>query len=99
MISNNGGLQPRWRQDGKELFYYGIDGKLMAVAVKANGNNFEAGSPSPLFEVRVLSGPPTSGGSYAVSHNGQRFLINIPVEESFPAPAVVVQNWTASLKK
>jgi eukaryotic-like serine/threonine-protein kinase len=99
MISINGGLQPRWRQDGKELFYYGIDGKLMAVEVKANGNNFEAGSPSPLFEVRVLPGPPISGGSYAVSHNGQRFLMNIRVEASFPSPAVVVQNWTASLKK
>jgi hypothetical protein len=49
MVSINGGLLPQWRTDGKELFYYGIDGKLMAVAVKANGSNFEAGSPNPPF--------------------------------------------------
>ena len=98
MVSINGGIQPRWRQDGKELFYYGIDGKLMAVDVKANGNNLEAGTPGALFELRPVFGPPTGGAPYAVSNDGQRFLINI-AEESSPLPAAVVQNWTASLKK
>ena len=98
MISINGGGQPQWGQDGKELYYY-WDGKLMAVTVKANGNTFEAGSPSPLFEVRPVGGPPTALPPYTVSHDGQRFLINIVAEDSSPVPAVVVQNWTASLKK
>jgi serine/threonine protein kinase len=99
MISINGGGQPRWRPDGKELFYYGLDGKFMGVTVKANGNNFEAGSPSQLFEVRPAGGAPTAGPPYAVSRDGQRFLINVVAEDSSPVPAVVVQNWTASLKK
>jgi Tol biopolymer transport system component len=98
MVSIDGGIQPRWRQDGKELFYYGIEGKLMVVDVKANADNFQAGTPSPLFEVRPVSGPPTAGPPYSVSHDGQRFLINI-TEESSPSPAIVVQNWTSSLKK
>ena len=99
MISINGGSQPQWRQDGRELLYNGRDGKLMAVPVKANGNNFEAGSPSELFEVRPVGGAPTAGPPYAVSRDGQRFLINVVAEDSSPVPAVVVQNWTASLKK
>jgi len=99
MVSINGGLLPQWRTDGKELFYYGIDGKLMAVAVKANGSNFEAGSPNPLFDVRLIQGAPTGAAAYAVTHDGKRFLINVLAEESSPSPAVVVQNWTASLKK
>ena len=98
MISINGGGQPRWGQDGKELYYY-WDGKLMAVTVKANGNNFEAGSPNPLFEVRPVGGPPTALPPYTSSRDGKRFLINIVAEDSAPMPAVVVQNWTASLKK
>jgi len=99
MVSINGGLLPQWRTDGKELFYYGIDGKLMAVAVKANGSNFEAGSPNSLFDVRLIQGAPTGAAAYAVTHDGKRFLINVLAEESSPSPAVVVQNWTASLKK
>jgi serine/threonine protein kinase len=99
MVSINGGFQPRWRGDGKELFYYSVDSKLMAVPVKTNGNNFEAGSPVALFLVRVLSGPPTGGAGYTVTHDGQRFLVNVLAEESSPSPAVVVQNWTALLRK
>jgi serine/threonine protein kinase/Tol biopolymer transport system component len=98
MISRDGGIQPRWRHDGRELFYYS-DGKVMAVEVKTDGNNFEAGNPHALFETRLISGPPTGGGGYAVSRDGQRFLLNMLAEETSPAPAIVVENWTASLKK
>ena len=98
MVSINGGSLPRWRQDGKELFYVAPDNKLMAVSVKTNGNNFEAGSPNPLFEVR-LSAPVTGGASYAVTRDGQRFLMNVVVDEASPSPIVVVENWPAVLKK
>jgi eukaryotic-like serine/threonine-protein kinase len=97
MVSIDGGRLPRWRDDGKELFYYGMNGKLMAVTVKTDGNNFEAGSPNALFAARFVLGPPTAAGSYSVTRDG-RFLINLP--EELPAtPAVIVQNWTATLKK
>jgi serine/threonine protein kinase len=98
MISTNGGWQPRWRADGKELFYYSLDNKLMSVEVKTNGNNLEASNPTSLFAERVVIGPPSSAASYAVNHDGQRFLMNSLPEESSPVPAIVVQNWTAALR-
>jgi len=98
MVSINGGTMPRWRADGKELFSISPDSKLMAVSVSVNGNNFEAGSPNPLFDVRV-SPPITGGTSYAPTRDGRRFLMNALAEESAPSPAVVVENWTAALKR
>src|SRR5262249_42224694 len=59
-ISTKGGMGPHWRRDGKELFYYAPDGKLMAVEVKS-GASFEAGLPRVLFEFRSGSGGPTVG--------------------------------------
>jgi Tol biopolymer transport system component len=99
MASTNGGFTPRWRQDGKELFYIAPDRKLMAVDVRGDSNKFEVGSPHVLFELRVVAtlGPPVS--PFSVSHNGQRFLINMLVEESSTAPMTVVENWTAVLKR
>jgi hypothetical protein len=48
-VSNTGGNQPRWRGDGKELFYLSTDNKMMAVLVKT-GSNFDAGTPTALFQ-------------------------------------------------
>jgi Tol biopolymer transport system component len=99
MVSINGGFEPRWRRDGKELFYLGTDNKVMVVQVKTNGNDFEAGTPSPLFQANLTLFVPVGGSAGEVTHDGQRFLINVLVEETSSSPAVVVQNWTASLKK
>jgi eukaryotic-like serine/threonine-protein kinase len=99
MVSINGGFQPRWRRDGKELFYFGTDNKLMAVQVKTNGDDFEAGSPSSLFQASLTPPIPIGGSAYEVTHDGQRFLINVLVDEASSSPAIVVQNWTASLKR
>ena len=99
IVSIKGGSQPQWRSDGKELFYVAPDAKLMVVQVKTVGNNFEAGTPSPLFEMRAVGGPPTGATFYTPTHDGHRFLINMPAEESSPLPAVVIQNWTAALRK
>ena len=96
MVSVNGGTMPRWRRDGKEMFFISPENKLIAVSVNVNGKNFEAGSPNPLFEVRVTLG---GAASYAVTRDGQRFLMNAPAEQSASLPAVVVQNWTGLLKK
>jgi serine/threonine protein kinase/Tol biopolymer transport system component len=102
-VSNGGGSQPVWRRDGKELFYIGADGKLMALEVRL-GSRFEAGDVKPLFDTHIVvsSGVPSgvlaSRTNYAVSGDGQRFLINNFTETSAP-PITVVLNWTADLKK
>jgi Tol biopolymer transport system component len=100
-VSTAGGGQPRWRRDGKELFYLTEDGKLMAVSVKA-GATFEAGTPALLFQTKtygmaIIS--PAFGQQYDVTPDGQRFLINEDLSELTAAPITVVLNWTAGLKK
>jgi serine/threonine protein kinase/Tol biopolymer transport system component len=99
MVSINGGSQPKWRRDGKELFFISADSKLMLVQVKSDGANFEAGTPQPLFEAHITAGPPIVGSNYAISKDGQRFLLNVLAEDSSPDPAVFVQNWTTALKR
>ena len=90
-VSTGGGSFPRWRRDGKELFY-SSGGKVMAVDVKASGSGFEPGAPRLLFERSGV-------GIFDVSGDGQRFLIPVLVEESSPEPITVVLNWTADLKR
>ena len=98
-ISNGGGDEPRWRRDGKELYYTAPDGKLMAVDVKG-GSTFEAGAAKPLFQTRRRE-PIASADlfSYDVSADGRRFLINTDVGEVTSLPLTVVLNWTEELKK
>ena len=94
-ISTTGGVQPRWRNDGRELFYIADDGKLMAVPVKT-GATFEFGSPSALFEPPVPQSPDSQG--YEVSPDGLRFLFRtVPAGEK-ATPITIVTNWLASLK-
>jgi hypothetical protein len=97
-ISTSGGSQPVWRRDSKELFYMAAGRTLMAVPVTAD-STFEAGVPRLLFQTRtpsVLQPYPTN---YAVSADGQRFLVNNVVEEGFSPPITVVLNWTSELRK
>ena len=91
-ISSEGGGFPRFRRDGKELFYLAANGKLMAVEVKANASGLEFSAPKPLFDAH-------STARYAVTADGRRFLINKPVEESTSAPITVILNWTAEAKQ
>ncbi|MEP7273037.1 MAG: hypothetical protein ABI882_16170, partial [Acidobacteriota bacterium] len=94
-ISAKGGDSPRWRRDGKEIFYVDPDAKVMAVEVKT-GSAFEAGIPKVLFDVGALRS--TFRGGYAVTADGQRFLFVSRGEETDPSLAVVV-NWTVELKR
>src|SRR4030095_8967259 len=66
-VSTGGGCLPRWRRDGKELFYLS-GGKMMAVDVKASGSSFEPGVPKLLFEMAAVS---RSGNHFDVSGDGQ----------------------------
>jgi eukaryotic-like serine/threonine-protein kinase len=96
-VSNGGGNSPRWRRDGGELFYYAGDGKLMAAAVRS-GENFETDPTVSLFEFRAGTIVSTFA-PYAVTADGQRFLINTVVETEPNAPLTVVVNWPAGVKR
>ena len=98
-VSSAGGLEPRWRQDGKELFYVSADGKMMAVAV-TTGVSFKAGSPVALFQ--TYRRQPVSSQdvfSYDVSGDGQRFLIATKVDEANAAPLSILLNWASGMEK
>src|SRR5262245_8015253 len=98
-VSTGGGSEPRWRRDGKELFYLAPDGKLMAVNLK-EGPTFDADVARPLFQTRMR--PHISSEdlySYDVSPDGQRFLLNTEIGEVTSPPLTVVLNWAAALKK
>jgi hypothetical protein len=93
-ISTAGGLSPRWRQDGKEIFYMEPDG-LMAAEVTTQGGTLEVGRVRPLFGNAMAQGNPV----YDVSADGQRFLLRTFPEQKAGEPLTLVQNWTAGLKK
>ncbi|MGB6944515.1 MAG: hypothetical protein WBE37_19105 [Bryobacteraceae bacterium] len=93
-ISNQGGLHPQWRSDGREFFYLTLNGTLMAVPVNP-GPTFEFGAPQPLFETgtRFSSHYRIWMDQYAVSRDGQRFLINRPVAETAAGAITAVIPW------
>ncbi len=96
-VSSGGGTQPRWRGDGRELFYLAPDGKLMAVPT---GSNFDPGTPVALFQANARELVATSERfSYDVAKDGQRFLINTQVKNSDAQPMSIILNWDAALKK
>ena len=96
-ISAAGGTSPRWRRDGKELFFIAADKRFMAVPVRIE-TMFEAGTPAALFQVEAREGS-RGGADYDVSADGQRFLINTSVTEANLLPLTTVVNWTRDLKR
>ena len=97
-VSNAGGEQPKWRSDGKELFYLAPDGKIMATPVTI-GANFDAGSPVALFQANPREMVATSERfAYDVRKDGQRFLINTQLKSAL-TPMSVVMDWAAGLNK
>ena len=100
-MSINGGAQVRWRRDGKELFYIGLDNRLMAVPIRLDSRAMaaEADAPVPLFATSV--GSAVLGGDsqqYVVSADGQRFLMNTVAEEA-GSPLTVILNWKPGGRK
>jgi dipeptidyl aminopeptidase/acylaminoacyl peptidase len=91
-VSTNGGTQPRWRSDGREIFYIGLDSRLMAVpiSVAANGQALEAGPPTALFATRIAG--LLQRQQYAVSRDGQRFLVDTLLQDA-PSPITLILNW------
>jgi eukaryotic-like serine/threonine-protein kinase len=93
-ISQNGGVEPRWSRDGKELFYFAPDNRLMAAQVKSDGATFDVGAIQPLFQARSMG----FTYRYDVANDGKRFLVvaGLPQELS---PITILTNWTAELGK
>jgi eukaryotic-like serine/threonine-protein kinase len=94
-VSTNGGQRPRWRRDGKEIFYLNA-GQMMAAEVNGKGASFEIGAVRSLFRVPTTNRP---GYIYDVFPGGQKFVLNIAAEQSSGEPITLVQNWTAGLKR
>jgi eukaryotic-like serine/threonine-protein kinase len=91
-ISSAGGDQPRWRADGRELFYVSRDSRLMSVAV-TTGASFEAQSPVPLFPVSMpVAGATTFRNNYIVMPDGQRFLVITTLQDQMKSPVTIVMN-------
>jgi Tol biopolymer transport system component len=94
-ISASGGQAPRWRGDGKELFFVAADGKLMAVPVKATAAAFETGSTVALFDADLVE---EDFFMYDVTADGQHFLITTDGFGVSSPPLNVVVNWNSMLK-
>jgi Tol biopolymer transport system component len=94
-ISIDGGGGPRWRGDGKELFYVGANSAFMSVMVKATPQ-FDPGPPRALF-----TAPIRNDEAYSVSSDGQRFLLNpaAPDPTASAPPITVIINWMTAQKK
>jgi Tol biopolymer transport system component len=96
LVSSGGGGLPRWRADGAEMFYITPGGRMMAVGLHPAGGEFQFEPAQVLFQTRPI---PNTWNLYDVSPDGQRFLLNLPLEWSSSAPITVVTNWTEKLKE
>jgi Tol biopolymer transport system component len=94
-VSSNGGAQPRWNKNGKEIFYVSLDRMMMAAPVKLSPDSqfLETGTPLALFPVRIDPVPGVFKQQYAMSSNGQRFLVNLATDEQATSPITLIYNW------
>ena len=95
-VSTGGGRLPRWRKDGKEIFFMGPENKLTAAEVSASGARFEVGNVQQFFQTSLAS---FGNDSYDVTADGQRFIIISSAEGRETAGLNVVVNWDADAKK
>jgi len=95
IISIGGGVEPMWRKDGKELFYLSPGHSIVSVPFEPTDPPL-IGEPNPLFRAPVNSS--TTRNHYAVTPDGQRFLINVEDQSSYSSPITVVVNWFQSLQ-
>jgi eukaryotic-like serine/threonine-protein kinase len=96
LVSSNGGTQPRWRSDGKELYYVSLDQRIMAADVNA-GPVFEFATPHALFAAPANARMVLY--QYDVTRGGKKFLVAVPFKGAVSLPITVTLNWEATLKK
>jgi dipeptidyl aminopeptidase/acylaminoacyl peptidase len=97
-ISTAGGTQPRWRSDGKELFYAAPDRKMMVAEVNVTRDAVDPRAPHVLFEM-LFDLPKQAGFYYSPSADGKKLLMAAEPDGNTQAPITVVMNWQAGLKK
>ena len=93
LVSTAGGIYPLWRHDGKELYYVGPNGEMMAAPITATGTTLQPGAPVALFPTRIYGGGVDNGlgRQYDVTRDG-RFLINTVLDDG-SSPITLIQNW------
>ena len=98
-VSTAGGVFPRWRRDGRELYYLAPTGALMAAPITATGAMLAPGAPVALFPTRIVGGGTdiSLGWQYDVTRDG-RFLINTVLDEAAP-PITPIQHWNPEGKQ
>jgi hypothetical protein len=99
-VSIDGGVMPRWRGDGRELFYLAANQYITSVPV-SDTLALAFGRPASLFKTRlVVQGSESLGlpTTYDISRDGQKFLLRYPPTDPGP-PITVVANWRRALKK
>jgi dipeptidyl aminopeptidase/acylaminoacyl peptidase len=95
-LSSDGGREPRWRKDGKELFYLALDGKLMSVTL-TYAPTLQASHPKELFQaVALTSGPFVQ---YSVASDGRRFLMIDPFEDPRAESLTIIAHWSDTLQQ
>jgi Tol biopolymer transport system component len=98
-VSTGIGRQPRWRGDGREIFYVAGDGKMMAVAVKPSASSLELGAPAPLFDAHLLIAASSPRFHYDVSRDGQQFYLLERDKTVKSDPVTVLVDWQAGPKR
>jgi eukaryotic-like serine/threonine-protein kinase len=99
-VSTEGGINPQWSLSGKELYYIGPNGEMMAAPIVITGTTIEPGAPVVLFQTRIFGGDVDNqqGPQFDVARDG-RFLINTVVDDSASSPITLLMNWSPEEKK
>jgi eukaryotic-like serine/threonine-protein kinase len=95
-ISTSGGTWPRWRQDGRELFYLSADNKIMSAEIAEQGSGLLIGKVQALFQADPIQ---TTASVYVVTGDGKRFLVDSTAAQQSSEPLTLVTSWPALLKK
>jgi Tol biopolymer transport system component/predicted Ser/Thr protein kinase len=98
-VSTGAGLAPRWRRDGKEIFYLSPDHEIMAAQVTDEGTRLSVGKVQSLFRPNIALVAPNAGRDFDISPDGQKVVVVTPVEQKDSQPLTLVTNWPALLKK
>jgi dipeptidyl aminopeptidase/acylaminoacyl peptidase len=94
VLGEEGPVRPRWRADGKELFFLGVNRAMMAVDVNGSGPALQMGTPRQLFTAVTTPIP-----GWDATADGNRFVMVVPTQLNAATPITVVLNWPALLKK
>ncbi len=95
IVSIGGGVEPMWRQDGKELFYLSPDYSIVSVPFEPSDPPL-IGQPKQLFRAPINTS--STRNHYAVAPDGQRFLVNVEDQNTYLSPITVVVNWIQGLE-